>query len=442
MQTFKVQNQTLQNPLRKGYLTLQMQTLRRTFEIKEHITIGRLGNGDHSMVLQDNFVSTEHCRIERRQDDYWIRDLRSRNGTYVNGTRVTEALLRDGDQLRVGETELLFTLHNESQTSDFLLTSKNIRWQSQLDRLPLLSRADLPVLIYGPSGSGKEIMARSIHQLSNRANGPFVSVNCSALTESLVESELFGHIKGSFTGAGEDRKGAFMSAKGGTLFLDEIGDLPPSLQPKLLRALENQEIKPVGSDRPVSIDVRIVSATHKDLAKMVQKGEFREDLYFRLNVLRITVPPLQHRREDFEDLIKLFGRKMRVKFSKPAIERLKAYSWPGQVRELKNFVARASALYPGQELTVEQAESLFDIKLTSATDAETQSAKLKVQKLEISLIKEKLLQNRGNIRRTAAALGMPKSTLYDRIKAYNIDIHQLLAEHYLNEMTKTAELPN
>jgi DNA-binding NtrC family response regulator len=429
MQTFKVSNQSVKAQLMKGYLTIQLQTLRRTFEINEFVVVGRSADSETEMAVHDHFISNQHCRIEKRKDDFWVRDLRSRNGTFVNGTRISEALLRDGDQLRVGETEMIFTLERNGDGSDLLLSSKNKNWQAQLDRLPLISRADLPVLVFGPSGSGKEIMARALHQFSHRAHGPFVSVNCSALTESLVESELFGHIKGSFTGAADDRKGAFISAKGGTLFLDEIGDLPPVLQPKLLRALENQEIKPVGSDRPVSINVRIISATHKDLGDMVRKGGFREDLFFRLNVLRMAVPSLHQRQEDFEDLIGLFGRRMRVSFSTEAIRRLKGYGWPGQVRELKNFVARASALFPSQELDGEMADSLFDMRATKGLSTVT-TAKQKMQSFEVAMIKEKLVLNRGHIRNTAKALGLPKSTLYDRMKSYGIDVHQVLAESY------------
>jgi len=168
-----------------------------------------------------------------------------------------------------------------------------------------------------------------IHDYSGRSEGPFVSVNCSALTESLVESELFGHVKGSFTGATSDRKGAFEAARGGTLFLDEIGDLPLSLQPKLLRALENQEIKPVGSDKTLKTDVRIVTATHKNLEKLVIEKTFRSDLFFRIHVVKISIPSLKERMEDFEDLLYHFSREMRVRFSVGAIEKLKEHSWPG-----------------------------------------------------------------------------------------------------------------
>ncbi len=415
----QVNTLTLSSEIEQGYVTLQLNSIRKTFEISEFMTVGR----DESVEvhLHDPFVSTRHCRIEKKGGQYWIRDLRSRNGTFVNGTRVAEAILQDGDRIRVGSIDLIFSTEKKGWASPFLLHSKNTNWQIELDRLPLLAKSDLPVLVNGQSGSGKEIIARSLHQLSNRAAGPFVSVNCSALTESLIESELFGHLRGSFTGASEDRKGAFLSAKGGTLFLDEIGDLPSSLQPKLLRALENQEIKPVGSDRPITVDVRIVAATHKDLAALVRKGLFREDLFYRLNVLRVRVPGLRERIEDFDELVQFFCKSSRVRFTFEAMRRMKEYNWPGQVRELKNFVARAGALFRGQFVEAPQIESLFQYESDQAVARPRTRDYLEA--MEIDIISKKLADNNGNMRKTARELGIPKSTLYDRIKTYKIPMN-------------------
>lgn len=412
----QISSLTLANEIEQGFLTLQLNSLRKTFEISEFINIGREDSVD--IQIRDPFVSTRHCRVEKRGGQFWVRDLRSRNGTFINGTRVKEGLLQDGDRIRVGEMELIFSSEKKGWASPFLLHSQNSDWQMELDRLPLLAKSDLPVLINGQSGSGKEIIARSLHQLSNRSNGPFVSVNCSALTESLIESELFGHVRGSFTGAADDRKGAFLSAKGGTLFLDEIGDLPASLQPKLLRALENQEIKPVGSDRPITVDVRIVAATHKDLSVLVRKSQFREDLFYRLNVLRIRVPALRERMEDFDALIKFFCRSSRVNFTFEAIQKMKEYNWPGQIRELKNFVARAGALFRSTYIEASQIESLFQHEIHEATPRPKSRDYLET--MEIDLISKKLVENGGNIRKTARDLGIPKSTLYDRILTYGI----------------------
>ncbi|MEQ1878593.1 MAG: sigma 54-interacting transcriptional regulator, partial [Bdellovibrionia bacterium] len=257
----------------------------------------------------------------------------------------------------------------------------------------------------------------------------FVSVNCSALSESLVESELFGHVKGSFTGATHDRKGAFEAARGGTLFLDEIGDLPPALQPKLLRALENREIRPVGADRTVETDVRIIAATHQNLRYKIQTGMFRSDLYFRLNVIKINIPDLKDRSEDFEDILNTFCKEMRVRFSYPAILELKKHSWPGNIRELKNAVARASALFQGVRIDEARIPQLIDA-VPIQEIPESQAANMPfIKELEREMIRQRLVANQGNQRKTAADLNMPKSTLHDRIKSYGIDVDGLLKEN-------------
>ncbi len=390
-------------------------------EIGEFFSLGR--DHENTLSLADPFISTRHARIEQRAQGYFLRDLRSRNGTYLNGTSVVEAQLSCGDRIRVGQTEFIFSHIRDQKTQNLHLKSKNVLWNEQLQKLSSIAQSEMPVLLSGPSGSGKEILAQSLHRYSDRVRNPFISVNCSALSESLVESELFGHIKGSFTGASSDRKGAFESARGGTLFLDEIGDLPLPLQPKLLRALENQEIRPVGSDRSIQTDVRIIAATHKSLKKLVMEGSFRADLYFRLHVVQIQSPALYERIEDFEDLLFLFAKDLRVRFSFAAIERLKSHSWPGNIRELKNTVSRARALYPDRQVEAEDVESLIDRMPGHQWPVQREPA---IKSIEREMICDRLLANRGNQRRTALELGLPKSTLHDRIKAYNINIEELL----------------
>ena len=392
-----------------------------TYEIGEFFAIGRDPEG--ALTLVDPFISNRHARIEQRAQGYFLRDLRSRNGTFLNGIPVVEAQLSCGDRIRVGQTEFIFSHFRDQKTQNLHLKSKNVLWNEQLQKLTSIAQSEMPVLLSGPSGSGKEILAQSLHRYSDRVRSPFVSVNCSALSESLVESELFGHIKGSFTGASSDRKGAFESARGGTLFLDEIGDLPLTLQPKLLRALENQEIRPVGSDRSIQTDVRIIAATHKSLKKLVMDGLFRADLYFRLHVVQIQSPALTERLEDFEDLLFLFAKDLRVRFSYAAIERLKSHSWPGNIRELKNTVSRARALYPDRQVEAGDVESLIDRMPGHQWPVQKESA---IKSIEREMICDRLLANRGNQRRTALELGLPKSTLHDRIKAYNINIEELL----------------
>src|SRR5690606_16773915 len=211
--------------------------------------------------------------------------------------------------------------------------------------------SDASVLISGASGTGKELLARAIHKASKRADHPFVAVNCAAIPENLLESELFGHRKGSFTGAVYDHKGSLQSAEGGTVFLDEIGDMPSALQAKLLRALQEREVRPVGSAQPVPVDVRIISATHRDLEERVKSGEFREDLYYRLNVVSLVIPPLAQRREDIARLAKHFLTEVAARYGKhvntfapDALEMLISAPWPGNVRQLHNVVEQSVAL--------------------------------------------------------------------------------------------------
>lgn len=386
---------------------------------------------ENKIVITGQAVESRHARIEKRGEKFILKDLRTAGGTFLNGMRIIEAFLTEGDSIRIGETDFLFQADATKAELPSLLRSNNPSWQNQLARFPDFSRTQFNVLLLGESGTGKDRLARQIHDLSLRRSGPFVSVNCSALAESLIESELFGHVRGSFTGATHDRKGAFEAARGGTLFLDEVGDLPIELQPKLLRALENQEIRPVGGDREVQTDVRVIAATHQNLQRRVLDETFRADLYFRLNVVKISVPPLRERAEDFEHLLFAFAREYRVRFSVSSIDQLKQHSWPGNIRELKNLVARASALYPRQSIEPLHLSQIMDLKIEReiSTDISTPRGDLPVIKeIERDMIRRRLIANRGNQRRTAHDLNMPKSTLHDRIRNYNINIDELLRE--------------
>lgn len=367
-----------------------------------------------------------HARVEKKDSHYVIRDLRSTTGTFVNGTRIIEAILQEGDCIEVGPTQLTFhTINSKSIEGSGRPESNNINWNEQLKSLPQMAQTHFPVLILGPSGSGKELIAESLHKHSFRRNGPFLRVNCSALSETLIESELFGHIKGSFTGAIQDRKGAFEAARGGTLFLDEIGDLPYGLQAKLLRALENNEIRPVGSDKTHKTDVRIIAATHKELKQKITEGEFRADLYYRLNVIQINSPSLLDRMEDFDQLLFRFAREFRVRFSPTAIDKLKKHSWPGNIRELKNTVARASVLFKGQSVEESMLERIIDeIPLSQSKCLKPTNDLSVIKEIEKQMIIKRLEANNGNQRQTARDLGMPKSTLHDRIKIYHINIDE------------------
>ncbi len=394
------------------------------------ITIGTAP--EVTITLPPGSSDERHCRIERKeQSQFVIRDLRSSSGTFVNGTRILEAILNPGDIIKLNET--IFEFNNDAQLAKCeanpFFKSRNLAWKQKLETIPSLARTSFPVLILGPSGSGKEIVAKSIHENSTRTNGPFISVNCSALAENLIESELFGHVKGSFTGAVNDRKGAFETARGGTLFLDEIGDLPYGLQAKLLRALENNEIRAVGSDKVMKTDVRIIAATHQNLHQKIADKTFRADLFYRLNVITLITPALSERMEDFEDIFYALCKEARVRFSFQAVQTLKRHRWPGNIRELKNVVSRAAALYPGKTIDDELAQSLIDtMPLQSPEIPETPpilNGKTNlIKEMEKQMILTRLLANRGNQRRTANDLGMPKSTLHDRLKTYKIDLEK------------------
>lgn len=324
-------------------------------------------------------------------------------------------------------------LPEQSPENSFPLHSRNVLWNAELQSLQNVALTDFPVLLLGPSGTGKDVIAQAIHKSSQRATAPFISVNCSALTETLIESELFGHSKGAFTGAISDRKGAFESARHGTLFLDEIGDLPFALQAKLLRALENNEIRPVGSDRTIKTNVRIIAATHQNLSHKIAEGQFRSDLFFRLNVVSVNAPALRQRIEDFEDLLYTFAKQLRVRFSFDAIQKLKMHSWPGNIRELRNLVSRASALFPRQQIDLAKAEHLLKSSSVYAPLIEdpNRTRMSVVKEVERQMILRKLQENRGNQSKTAQDLGMPKSTLNDRLRQYNIDyrVYRSKAEH-------------
>ena len=316
---------------------------------------GLLPVGSHpenAIALRDPLVSRFHCRFHLRDDGrLWLRDLGSKNGTFVDGLRVTEAELLPGAVLRVGDTSLR-VLREEEGAPALGLPGFSSRDPSMARPLGLLRRvapSKLPVLLRGETGAGKEVAARALHQASGRSRGPFVPINCGAIAHELAEAELFGYERGAYTGAVGSSPGAFGAADGGTLFLDEIGELPLTLQVKLLRALESDEIKPVGAARPRTVDVRIVCATHRDLRQLVAEGRFREDLYYRLDGVEVVLPALRERPADLLPLAEELLREEdpRARFSQGARAALLAHAWPGNVRELKLVVRLALVLCDG-----------------------------------------------------------------------------------------------
>ncbi len=290
----------------------------------------------------------------------------------------------------------------------------------------LLASTDSAVLILGESGTGKELVARGIHKESKRSQGPFVRLNCASIPAELLESELFGHKKGSFTGATENREGAFARADGGILFLDEIGDLPLSLQPKLLHAVEEKEILPIGAKQPRSVSVKILSATNLDLAGMVQEKKFRMDLYYRLNIMQVVLPPLRIRENDVEELatafLQFFAREFgrsTLQISGEALQLIRAYRWPGNVRELRNVMERAALKCPGKELVPDCLTGLTDREMPSRDERErAQSLDLVAKEQELLLIA--LKKHNWNKTKAAKELNITRSALRYRLNKYGI----------------------
>lgn len=290
------------------------------------------------------------------------------------------------------------------------------------------SQRDESVLIYGENGTGKEKIAKAIHQRSKVNSGPFIAVNCGAISVGLIESELFGHTKGAFTGAVGIKKGFFQEASGGTIFLDEIGELPLNLQVKFLRVLQEREVTPVGSSQPVKIDVRIIAATNVNLESAVKKGTFREDLYYRLNVLNIELMPLKKRQKDIEPMIRHFLNQWKMKtgesreLSQNALAVLKKYSWPGNVRELENAMIRILAQYSDLKLDVHHLDKRFkatsDEPIDYADDALDLWNQYKIESSDRErLVLEKIVVMSGSMTKAAKLIGVPKSTLHDKLKS-------------------------
>jgi len=288
---------------------------------------------------------------------------------------------------------------------------------------------DARVLITGENGTGKELVARALHHLSARADSPLIEVNCAAIPEELIESELFGHVRGSFTGASEDRRGKFEEADGATLFLDEIGDMSARTQAKVLRALQEGRFTRVGGTRPIASDTRILSATNKNLAEEIQRGKFREDLYFRLAVVPIDVPALRERAEDIavlaghflEQASQRFGRRPK-RLSPDALRALQTYRWPGNVRELKNLIERLMILSPGEEIGIEDLPAeVRREEAVLAPDAPLRDAR---EDFERRYILAALRRHRGNVTRTAEALDLERSNLYRKLRSYGIEVER------------------
>jgi DNA-binding NtrC family response regulator len=365
-------------------------------------------------------------------------------------------------------------LYQKSLLRKFNMVGRSEKIKTVAETIEKIAPTDISVLIIGPSGSGKELVARAIHENSHRAENRFVAVNCGAIAEGVLESELFGHEKGAFTGSVGKREGLFVQAHSGTIFLDEIGETKPDMQVKLLRVLEDGIFYPVGGDKPVHSNIRVIAATNRDLSEAIREGIFREDLYFRLGVIKIVLPSLFDRKEDILPLLCHFANKEKLKgFSEPAMEILSHYDWPGNVRQLRNFTARMGALHPGGEISTHEVEQfimeqgmtqkhlpvatghtpeeagheliyrallslgseikmlhdLITANLPTRQNFETEpesatgdlAAKGTMQKIEKEAIETTLKESDGNRKTAAKRLGIGERTLYRKLKRYKLD---------------------
>ncbi|MCG8417278.1 MAG: sigma 54-interacting transcriptional regulator [Proteobacteria bacterium] len=420
----------------------------RTFPLEPGTTlIGTHPNND--VVLQDSTVSRYHLELQVRQDGLKITDLETTNGTRQAGPHSS---MKIGSIVVTGSTRLRLGLNTVAELDPIdeaveLGEFRSDRFANALGAAPvmrslfaLLSRiapTDATVLLEGETGSGKEVIAEAVHQRSQRHDRPFVVVDCSSIPHELIASELFGHVRGAYTGALTDKIGLIESASGGTLFLDEIGELQIDLQPQLLRVLEKRQVRRVGETRAIPVDIRVVAATHRDLRKMVKTGKFREDLYYRLAVIRALVPPLRERIEDIPLLASHFAESLgrdTFDLSPALLDQLSRHNWPGNVRELRNVVERALSLgltnlrlSGGEPDTVATPPPAPPRRrpTTSSELLETPFKEAKsqiIESFERDYLTHLLDKYRGNISRAAQAAGIDRNYIHRLVKKYNIPV--------------------
>lgn len=413
------------------FLQQDKPLLQRIFD-QDQLIIGRDPACD--IQLSDAEISRRHCQIRKDNGGLILEDL-SRNGTLLNQKRIT-ALTPIGpeDAIQIGPWTIRLTALQEPSAPETILSQNPAKREPGLG--PLLgssppmqkvfakiragAEADCPVCILGESGSGKELVARLIHDLSVRRKRPFVALNCGAIPANLIESTLFGHEKGAFTGAVEKSIGLFEQADGGTLFLDEIGEMPAELQTRLLRVLETMMLRRVGGRGEIPVSVRVLVATHQNLQRAVTEGRFRHDLYYRLVIFPIELPPLRERMEDLPLLcnhfLKIFTPKGANKiFSEEALLKLRNYDWPGNVRELKNTIQRTLLLSKGNKIEAEA------IEFSPATTTNESPNQANLFEQERKAILEVLRKTKGNQSKAAKLLGIVRTTLATKLKRLAID---------------------
>ena len=400
---------------------------------------------DADILLKDTTVSRAHAEIVRGRDGTILRDLGSTNGTFVGSVRVREVYLTPDTRFRVGKTELVYSPADEiidilpSALDRFEgLVGRGIAMREVFGVLERIAPTDLTVLVTGETGTGKELASRALHARSSRRTGPFIVFDCGAAPDTLVESELFGHERGAFTGAVQAREGLFEMADGGTIFIDEIGEMPFELQPKLLRVLEQREVRRVGSGRVRPVDVRVVAATNRNLRDEVAAGRFREDLYYRLAVVEIGLPPLRDRRDDLpllvDHLLRRAPHNKGVTGVAPEVAAVfDAWRWPGNVRELNNVVERALPFCDGPLITLKTlpdalrtpgphterpatgltAENLTGMPLKEAKDQ-------LIEAFERQYLVDLIERHDGNVSRAARTAGMDRKSITRLLKKHQI----------------------
>ncbi|HMR24593.1 MAG TPA: sigma 54-interacting transcriptional regulator [Oligoflexia bacterium] len=426
-----------------------------THEIdKGRILIGGAETCD--LQIKDDTVSRQHAEIIKMKEGYLIRDLDSTNGTYVGGLKIKEAYLSPQSIIKIGKSSIQFTPQDQeleiypSKNDHYAgLIGKSLGMRKIFGVLDKVSPTNVSVVITGETGTGKELVAKAIHDTSKRNKAPFIVFDCGAVAENLIESELFGHEKGSFTGATATRQGAFELADGGTLFLDELGELSIDLQPKLLRALESGDIKRVGADRSKKVNVRVVAATNRNLKEEVKKGNFREDLYFRLSVVEVHLPALRKRKDDIKLLIDHFFElaksdnpdKKIISIGHDAKQLLENYAWPGNIRELKNAIDRAMSFCEGHEVMVEHLPDYitggsaggdtntgFSVASGSSVDSDLPFKEAKerwVESFEKDYLIDLLKKNDLNISKAAKQAGIDRKSVQRLLKKYDLNVKDL-----------------